>query len=326
VKRLIKPEGALRVALEEAPVPDPLTSEVLIRAEVSLISRGSEIWRRYVRQEAVDPAIMGYSLAGSVVQVGAQVEAFSMGERVAAVAPHAQYVSVEACRPRVDPPIVTLPGEVSPEAGTFWPLTTSAVMWMDEIAPSPDQTVVILGQGLVGSLCLQVLKARRPCRVIAVDTLPLRCGLAERFGADRVVDVTKEDPVEAVKRETGGGAEIVVEAVGGRAGARAFEQAVEMTRRGGLIQVIGLYEEAPLPLDSSKIQGKRILGGFIDAERRPEASDRAIDLLAEGKIQTEAMVTHRFPAERAPEAFDLLYNRLGEAMAVVLEWGDKAGR
>lgn len=81
-----------------------------------------------------------------------------------------------------------------------------------------------------------------------------------------------------------------------------------------------MYEGEPLPLDSSKIQGKRLIGGYLDSTYRPQGSDTAIQLLMEDKIQTEAMVTHRFDCEDAAEAFDLLYSRLDEAMAVVMVW------
>ncbi|MBK34122.1 MAG: hypothetical protein CME26_01160 [Gemmatimonadetes bacterium] len=321
--RLAKPEGPYQVILEDVPVPEIASTEVLIRAETSLISRGSEIWRRYAREEAIDPRMMGYSMVGSIVTVGANVEGdYSMGDRVAALSPHAEYVVVEVNDGRHDPPLVVLPNDVSSEAGTFWPLGTSSVLWMDELGVSDEDTVVFMGQGLVGSGCLQALKARSNARLVAVDAISLRCDLAERLGADVVIDVSKEDPVEAVKGLTDGrGADYAVYAVGGRSGPRAFEQAVDLTRRGGTVQVIGLYEDNPLPLDSGKIQGKRIVGGYVDGTKRPEASDRCIQFLAEGRFAVEDMVTHRYDFTDAPEAFDLLYNRLHETMAVLLQWG-----
>ena len=168
---------------------------------------------------------------------------------------------------------------------------------------------------------MQVAQHLQNCRVIAVDTLDLRCDLADQLGADAVVNAGQTDPIAAVKELTDGQrADVVVEAVGGRAGAKAFAQAQDMVRRGGLLQVVGLYEGEPLPLDSSKIQGKRLIGGYLDSTYRPQGSDTAIQLLMEDKIQTEAMVTHRFDFEDAAEAFDLLYTRLNEAMAVVMVW------
>ena len=59
MKRVIKPEGAGHIEIEDVPLPEIRQTEVLIKTERTLISRGSEIWRRYVREEAIDPRIMG---------------------------------------------------------------------------------------------------------------------------------------------------------------------------------------------------------------------------------------------------------------------------
>ena len=72
MKRVAKPEGEFNGVIEEAPAPEISDTEVLIRAERTLISRGSEIWRRYIRPGAIDHRMMGYSLAGTVEAVGAQ--------------------------------------------------------------------------------------------------------------------------------------------------------------------------------------------------------------------------------------------------------------
>lgn len=323
MKRVAKPAGAYNIVLEEVDVPTITASEILIRAERSLISRGSEIWRRYVREEAIDHRSMGYSLVGEVVEVGAEVEAFKVGDRVAALAPHAQYVTVDVVDVRHKPAAVRLPEGVSAEAGTFWPLGTSSVLWMWQTAAGASDTMVIQGQGLVGSGCLQAAKAQGVGRVIGVDGLSLRCALARELGADEVVDTSEVDPIARVMELTDGqGADVVVEAVGGRAGAAAFAQAQDMLKRGGLLQVLGLYEEEPLPLYSSKIMGKRLVGSYLDGSERPKGSARTLELLAAGQIQFDKMITHRFAYVEAAEAFDLLYNRLGETMAVLLTWDD----
>lgn len=321
MKRIAKPAGAYNIAVEEVEIPSLAATEILLRAHCSLISRGSEIWRRYVREEAIDHRAMGYSLVGRVEEVGAAVEEFKTGDLVAALAPHAEYVAVEVVASRHKPAAVRLPTALSPEAGTFWPLGTSSVLWMWETAAGADDVVVIQGQGLVGSGCMQAAKAQGAGRVIGIDTLPLRCELAGELGADAVVDATADDPVAQVLELTGGaGADIVVEAVGGRAGAQAFAQAQDMLKRGGLLQVLGLYESEPLPLYSEKIMGKRLVGSYLDAARRPAGSARALELLATDQIQFAKMITHRFPYTEAATAFDLLYNRLGETMAVLLMW------
>lgn len=321
MKRVEKPAGEHNIAVTEVDRPVSAKTEVLIRAERSLISRGSELWHRYSRKEAVDPDIMGYSLTGTIVEVGADVEAFTAGDQVAAVAPHAEYVAVEVCDPRPDPAVVLLPDGVSAEAGTFWPLTTSAVLWIQTSEPATDETVVIQGQGLVGSLCMQVAAANTEAELIAIDALSLRCELAERLGAHVVINVDEDAPLDAVDELTDGvGADIVIEVVGGPAGVEAFEQAQEMVAAGGLIQVIGLYEDEPLPLDSGAIQRRRLVGGYLDRSERPTASDHALELLAQGAIGVDEMLTHRFDATDAPDAYDFLYEHPGEALGVLLVW------
>ena len=96
MKRMAKPPGRGNVVLEDAPIPEPGFGEVRVKAVRSLISRGSEIGWRYVREEAVDPQIMGYSMAGVIDALGEGVDHLAVGDRVCAVSPHAQFVVAAA--------------------------------------------------------------------------------------------------------------------------------------------------------------------------------------------------------------------------------------
>ena len=323
MKRVAKPAGKFNVVLEEVPVPEPGPHEVRVHAVRSLISRGSELWRRYIRPEPIDPKMMGYSLAGVVDAVGGEVTEFAPGDRVAVSAPHAQYVLQDArIESSAHGPRVTLIDErVTFDQAPFWGLTTSSVLWVEAEAIQPDDTVVIVGQGLVGSLMLQVAKANGPGRLIAVDALDLRCDLAAQVGADEVINASKDDPVAAVQELTDGqGAQVVAYTVGGAAGPAAFAQCLDMLALGGLLQVVGLYEDAPLPLDSSKIQRKRLLGGYPPDSDRVWGARRSMELLVSGAIHADRMITHHFPYTQAPDAFRLLYEKPGETMAVELDW------
>ena len=91
MKRLTKPEGKYNLVIEEALMPQPAPGEVRIKAVRSLISRGSEMGARYTREHAVSPDIMGYSMAGTIDAVGSDVTQFTPGDRVVALAPHAEY-------------------------------------------------------------------------------------------------------------------------------------------------------------------------------------------------------------------------------------------
>ena len=105
MKRLEKLDGFANVQIVEVEQPEPGPDQMLIEVKRSLISRGSELFWRYVREEAVSPEMMGYSDAGEVVGVGANIQDFAVGQRVMANTPHAQTLSL--AKPRE-------PGALSP--------------------------------------------------------------------------------------------------------------------------------------------------------------------------------------------------------------------
>ncbi len=317
--RVIKPEGFGNIQLEEVETPKVNTNQIRVRTDTTLISRGSELFRRYILEEAVPPSIMGYSLTGSIDTVGEQVVDYEVGERVMAVAPHAQYVIMEP-NP-TDGRVVSLPAEVSFEAGTFLPLATSAVAWADSSGVKTGDTVVILGQGLVGSLMMQVIRSYSPERIITVDALAFRCKMSTQLGADVSINADEEEPVQAVRRLTDGkGADLVIDCVGGHAGVKSFEQAQDMVRQFGIIQLIALYQQKPLPLHSSKMMNKRLVAGILTDEPRVNLAARALQIIKNGEIRAEDMITHRFDYTEAKSAFDLLWNTPGDALGVLIKW------
>lgn len=317
--QVTKPEGFGNIQLEEVPIPEINEHQVRVETDTTLISRGSELFRRYIREEAVPPSIMGYSLTGTVDTVGTEVTGYQVGERVMVVAPHAQYAVAEPNA--TDGRIVPLLEGVSFEEGTFLPLATSAVAWSDSSGVKAGDTVVVLGQGLVGSLMMQVLRGYNPARIITVDALPLRCELSTQLGADVVINADEADPVEEVRRLTDGkGADLVIDCVGGYAGVKSFEQAQDMTRQFGIIQLIALYQQAPLPLHSSKIMSKRLVAGILTDESRSQIAERALEKIQNGEIRASEMITHRFHYTEAKDAFDLLWNTPGDALGVLIKW------
>ena len=317
--RVTKPEGFGNIQLEEVAKPEVNINQICVKADTTLISRGSELFRRYILEEAVSPSIMGYSLTGTVDTVGEQVNDYQVGDCVMAVAPHAQYVVMEP-NP-TDGRVVKLPNEVSFEAGTFLPLATSSVAWSDSSGVKSGDTVVILGQGLVGSLMMQVIRGYAPERIITVDALPFRCEKSAQLGADDTINAGEEDPIQAVRRLTDGrGADLVIDCVGGHAGVRSFEQAQDMVRQHGIIQLIALYQQKPLPLHSSKMMNKRLVAGILTDEPRANLAARALQKLQNGEIRTNDMITHRFDYTEAKAAFDLLWNTPGETLGVLIKW------
>ena len=145
--------------------------------------------------------------------------------------------------------------------------------------------------------------------------------MSRELGADLVIDPAQEDPVAAVQRLTGGtGADLVVDCVGGYDGVRSFEQAQDMVRRRGTIQLIAAYQQRPLPLHTLKIMHRRLVAGILVDEPLSQIALRAAAMIEGGQIQAERMITHRFPYTRAKEAFDFLWHSPQEALGVLLIW------
>ena len=319
--RAAKGEGVGNVFLEQVPVPEPGPEEVLTRTRVSLISRGSELWRRYVMEGPVSPEAMGYSTTGIVEAAGDGVRGFAAGDRVVATAPHAEYsLRSLAADARTDR-LHRLHPELSFEQGTFHPLASSGAGWAQALQITADDRVAVLGQGLVGNLVMQFARRFRPAQLIAVDTLEIRCRIAREVGAPEVVHAGEEDPVEAVRRLTGGeGASIVVDCVGGPPGIASFEQAQKMLAPGGLIQVNAKYQNAPLPLDVDSFQGKRVLVSFPPSADRAAMASTAMAAMAAGEVQVQPLVTHRLPGRELKAGYDLLYEHPEQALGVLFHW------
>lgn len=317
--RVIKPEGFGNIQLEEVPIPEIENRQVLVRTHTTLISRGSELFRRYIREDAVPPSVMGYSLTGTIEKIGRNVTEYHEGQRVKVAAPHAQYAVGDADSTRGH--LVPLPDDVSFEEGTFLLLCSQATAWTASSGIKKGDTVVILGQGVVGSLMMQIMRGYEPARIITVDALPLRCRISRELGADIVINASDEDPVESVRRLTNGKrADLVVDCVGGYAGIDSFEQAQEMVRAKGTIQLVAAYQQAPLPLHSGKIMHKRLIAGDVTDVPPTQRALQALEKIRTGEIQPAKMITHRFPFKQAKEAFDFLWNTPEEALAVLLTW------
>lgn len=176
------------------------------------------------------------------------------------------------------------------------------------------QDVVVFGPGPVGLTTIQALKALGAGQVICAGTRASRLDLAQRLGADHVINVRSADAAAEVLRLTGGeGADLVVECSGSPAAPALFDK---VTKRGGKIVVVAFYP-SPVTLDLSAIVRKDIT---IYTSRGEGGNNvkRAVALAAQGKIRGAEMVTHRFALEDIAEAFRVMRERDGDPVKVVV--------
>jgi len=149
-----------------------------------------------VRGKLADPTPLGYSQVGVVVGVGAGVEGFRLGDRVANNGPHAERVTVPAnlC--------ARVPEGVAPETAAFTVVGSIGLQGIRLLGPTLGEQVAVFGLGLIGQLVVQMLRAQG-CRVLALDLDPGKVAQAEAAGAVGCCLTPGQSPLEAAKAFAG---------------------------------------------------------------------------------------------------------------------------
>ncbi|MCC6729339.1 MAG: bi-domain-containing oxidoreductase [Chthonomonadales bacterium] len=365
MKQILQNLGSGETLLADVPCPGARPGHLLVRSRASVVSIGTERMLidfgkaslldkarqqpekvrqviekvrtdglrptlQAVRAKLDQPIPLGYSNAGVVLEVGAGVEGFAVGDRVASNGPHAEVV----CVPRNL--CARIPVGVADDAAAFAVVGAIGLQGSRLAAPTLGESVAVVGLGLIGLLCVQIVRAHG-CRVLGVDFDAGRCALARELGAESVDLSAGVDPVSAATTFTRGrGMDAVLLTVATKS-SDPVRQAALMSRKRGrivLIGVVGLelnradfYEKelsfqvscsyGPGRYDPAYEQGGHDYPyGFVrwTEQRNIEA---VLDLMERGALDTAPLVTHRFPFDRALEA----YGRVGAggALGVVLE-------
>jgi 6-hydroxycyclohex-1-ene-1-carbonyl-CoA dehydrogenase len=284
------------------------------------------------------PMVLGHEVAGTIAQVGAGVEGFSVGDHVLIAAVlscgrcdacrsgrenicengimlgnhidggYAEYIAV----PSKD--VFRLPDEIPLVEGAIIAdaLTTPYHAVVNRGRVTPGDCVVVIGCGGVGLNVVQ-MAAALGARVIAVDIAADKLEWAKRLGASHVIDAsTTERPDKAVKKLTAGrGGDVAFEVVGRP---ETQELGLACLRTGGRLVLVG-YSPHEMKLNSGRVMFREMeIVGSLGC--RPLDYPRVIELVRQGRIQLTDLVTHRFPLDRIDDAFDTL--REGRAVRAVV--------
>jgi S-(hydroxymethyl)glutathione dehydrogenase/alcohol dehydrogenase len=172
----------------------------------------------------------------------------------------------------------------------------------------PGANVAVIGTGGVGLNVVQGAKLAGAARVIAIDLLDNKLEFAREFGATHLVNSSKEDPVAAVQRLTGGrGADYAFEVIGI---GTTIRQAYDMVRKGGAAVVVGVAredDEVTFPAPLLMRSGKRILGCNYGSTTPYVDFPKIIDLYMEGRIKLNELISRRYALDDINEAFRALH-------------------
>jgi (R,R)-butanediol dehydrogenase/meso-butanediol dehydrogenase/diacetyl reductase/L-iditol 2-dehydrogenase len=176
-----------------------------------------------------------------------------------------------------------------------------------------NETVAVVGAGLIGLLLFDVLKAATAGKIIALDTDPSRREIARRRGADAVFDPADPEFNQKIRELTAGrGVDRVFEAVGATS---PIQTALSIVRKGGSVTLIGnISPKIELPLQSVVTRQISLLGSCAIAGEYP----LVLDLIARKKIDVESLISKKAPLSEGQIWFDKLYNREDNLLKVVL--------
>ena len=331
MKRLVV-TGPRQVEFEDVPIPDCPRDGVLAKAIVTAISTGTEI--RVYRRIPVDdegtmqypgipfpggPTENGYSMVGEVVEVGADVEGFSVGERVFLGEAHKEYTAAPASE------VLKLPESIPTKQAAMLNLLGVAHIALRTGDPAPGENVAVVGLGVIGQSAVAWCRAFG-FRTVGIDMDGRRLEVARAMGANAVAspaDAGFQSRIDDIF--DGEGADLVIEAASAW---RAIRTSMDIVRRDGRVVVTATHTGRPdynpvgHPYLSKRITLKTAYGYEDPGQRwdRDHCTRLAVDMLSRGELAIEPMITHCVPCHQLPE----MYRRLDEGdlsiLGVVVDW------
>ena len=332
-----------RFAVTEKPKPvvtDP--RDAVVRVTLGSICTSDLHIKHGAVPRAVPGITVGHEMVGVVESVGAEVKTVRPGDRVT--------VNVETfcgecyfcrhgwvnnctdpdggwalgCRidggqtefvrvPYADQGLDKIPDGVTDEQALFVGDILATGFWAARISEiTPEDTVLIIGAGPTGVCTLACVLLKQPKRVIVCEKDPTRIALVREHYPDVLLCRPEacEDFVRA--HSDHGGADVVLEVAGAK---DTFELAWRCARPNAIVTVVALYDEAQtLPLPD--MYGKNLIfkTGGVDGCDCAEI----LRLIAQGKIDTTPLITHRFPLSEIEEAYRIFENRLDGVIKVAI--------
>lgn len=333
----------LKLSVVDLPTPEIGDDDALVRVRACGIC-GSDI-HGYDGSTGrrIPPLVMGHEASGVIERVGQNVRGFTPGDRVTFDSTvscgscdfcrrgqinlcdrrtvlgvscgdyrkngaFAEYVAVPS---RI---LYKLPDSVPFERAALVEALSIAVHAVRRHVPKAEDTVAVVGTGMIGVLIIQVLR-HHGCRdIVAIDVDADKLALARRLGATRAMNPTEIDVPKALRDVTGGrGADVSFEVVGH---GDAVLTAIRCLRKGGTTVLVGnLSPTVDLPLQEVVSRELSVLGSCASSGEIPEC----IDLLARGVVDVDPIISVKASLDDAPGLFARLYSGDKTLMKVIIQ-------
>ncbi len=343
--------GKDKIELREVPRPEPGFGEALMKVSLTTIC-GTDV--HILRGEyPVKPGlIVGHEPVGRIESVGAGVSGFQPGDRVVvgAITPcgqcraclsgdgaqcdhgggsfeaiggwrfgntidgcQAEYVIVPDARAN----LAKIPANLSDEDVLMCPdIMSTGFSAAERGHVRIGDAVAVFAQGPIGLCATAGARLSGAALVIAIDSVPKRLEMARRMGADAVIDHTQSDVVAEIKRLTGGGVDVAIEALGTQG---TFESALRSLRPGGTLSSLGVYSgHLRMPLDAiaAGLADQTVLTTLCPGGK--ERMRRLMSIVEAKRFPFRDLVTHSFRLDQIGEAYDLFAHQRDGVMKVAI--------
>jgi predicted dehydrogenase/threonine dehydrogenase-like Zn-dependent dehydrogenase len=361
LKQILQSFKTGETILKDLPVPTVHEGAVLIQTNCSLVSLGTEkmlvefgranlVQKARQQPEKVKQVLnkissdgllptyeavsnklselipLGYCNMGTIIGIGENVTEFSIGDRVCSNGPHAEVV----CVPKNL--VAKVPDDVSDEEASFTIIGSIGLQGIRLLKPNFNETVIVIGLGLIGLISCQLLKANG-CKVIGVDIDENKINTAKEYGV-KVINSKKEDIVKSIYDITSGKCADGVLITASSKSNDVISQAAKISRKQGkivLVGVVGLnidrqdFYEKELSFKVSCSYGP----GRYDDQYEQDGYDypyhyvrwtekrnfqTILDCIKNGSLKLDRLITNKINIENYKEA----YNNLNDAIATLL--------
>jgi threonine dehydrogenase-like Zn-dependent dehydrogenase len=329
-------KGNGSISYEPRPIPTvEAPDDVVIRVEAcGICGTDLNILAVPPAHKATAGIIIGHEAVGLVDQIGSDVAGLQPGDRVV-VANRLTCGRCGYCRRGLDNQCTsyqtigtTVDGAFAPylraparalwkidpvvlrdDAALFEPLAC-VVGSIKRVPFQAGDHVVIIGGGPMGMLFALVYRAMGAGKIVVVDLAPFRLEFARTLGLDAALNATAVDVGDEIRRLTGLGADIVVDAVGNQ-----LALAASLARRGGQVILFGLRPHDNPPINQYTITrfDLTVHGTFVGLH--PFA--QTIQLLESGRVRPSSLVTHRLPLHELERGVEMM--RTQQAMKVLID-------
>ncbi|MBN1437719.1 MAG: alcohol dehydrogenase catalytic domain-containing protein [Sedimentisphaerales bacterium] len=287
------------------------------------------------------PFIVGHECAAQVVEVGPAVKNLKIGDNVA-VDPAVVCHNCDQCKSNRENTCRELrflgcPGQlagclceyiVMPQDSLF---PIDGIISIDQAVLSeplaigyyavkqsqikPAANVAILGAGPIGLSVLVSARANNVGKTYVTDKINDRLTAARKGQASWTGNPDQSDIVADISQQEPQGMDVVYECCGEQ---DALDQAVELLKPGGKLMLIGIPRADRVSFQIDKLRRKEIT--VINVRRQNDCVQGCIDMLAQGKVDVDFMVTHRFSLDQTQEAFELVHNYADGVIKAMIEF------